>query len=69
MPSMKKMKKANYGGSKFVTNSKVPKAGRGGGGKGFVMSNPSPVTMSAGRKAGATGKAMGTAKGKGGKSY
>ncbi len=69
MPSMKKMKKAGYGGGQFKTNSKVPKAGRGGGPKGFSMSNPSSPTMGAGKKPGGTGKAMGTARGRGGKSY
>ena len=69
MPSMKPMKKAGYGGKAFNTNSKVPGSKRGNGPKGFVMGNKGTATMGAGRKAGSEGGAMGTAKGKGGKSY
>jgi len=69
MPSMKKMKKAGYGGRAFNTNSKVPRSSRGNGSQGFVMGNKGSKTMGAGRKPGAEGGAMGTMKGKGGKSY
>lgn len=70
MPSMKKMKKTTIGKKpQFNTNTTNPTATRGGGPKGFSMSNPSSVSQGLGRKAGAGGKAMGTRKGGGGRSY
>lgn len=69
MPAMKKMKKTTIGKKpQFNTNTTNPSAGRGGGPKGFVMSNPQKPAMGAGRL-NATGKAMGTRKGGGGRSY
>ncbi len=69
MSSMKKMKKTTIGKKpQFNTNTTNPSAGRGGGPKGFVMSTPSKPSMGAGRM-NATGKAMGTRKGGGGRSY
>lgn len=69
MPSMKKMKKTSIGKKpQFNTNTTNPSAGRGGGPKGFVMSNPQSPAQGAGRL-NATGKAMGTRKGGGGRSY
>jgi len=70
MPSMKKMKKTSIGKKpQFNTNTTNPSAGRGNGPKGFQMSNPSKPAMGAGAKPGASGKAMGTRKGGGGRSY
>jgi len=70
---MKKMKKADYGGAAFNTNSKVPKVSKGNGPKGFVRGSMShgvtAETMGVGGKPTGRGKAMGTMKGKGGKSY
>ena len=69
MPSMKKMKKTSIGKKpQFNTNTTNPTASKGNGPKGFVMSNPSKPAMGAGRL-NATGKAMGTRKGGGGRSY
>jgi hypothetical protein len=69
MSSMKKMKKTTIGKkAQFNTNTTNPTASRGGGPKGFVMSNAGSKTMGAGRL-NATGKAMGTRKGGGGRSY
>jgi hypothetical protein len=69
MPSMKKMKRTTIGKkAQFDTNTTNPTATKGGGPKGFAMSNPSKPTMGAGRH-NATGKAMGTRKGGGGRSY
>ncbi len=69
MPSMKKMKKTTIGKKpQFSTNTTNPTPTKRTGPKGFSMSNPSTITMGAGRK-GAGGKAMGTAKGRGGRSY
>lgn len=70
MPAMKKMKKTTIGKkSQFNTNTTNPTPSKGGGPKGFVMSTPNSASMGAGAKAGAHGKAMGTAKGRGGRSY
>lgn len=70
MPSMKKMKKTTIGKkAQFNTNTTNPTAGRGGGPKGFSMSNPSSINMGVGGKPGHAGKAMGTRKGGGGRSY
>lgn len=70
MPSMKKMKKTTIGKKgQLNTNTTNPTAKGTDSRKGFVMSNPSSVTQGAGRKPGYGGKAMGTAKGRGGRSY
>jgi len=73
MPSMKKMKKADYGGKGFNTNSKVPDASKSNIPKGFVRGSQShgvtAETMGVGGRPTGRGKAMGTAKGRGGKSY
>jgi len=73
MPAMKKMKKADYGGKSFNTNSKVPQASKGSGLKGFVRGSQShgvtAETMGVGGRPTGRGKAMGTKAGKGGKSY
>lgn len=71
MPSMKKMKKTSIGKKgQLNTNTTNPGAGKADGRKGFVMSNPSSVSQGAGRKPGGySGKAMGTLKGRGGRSY
>lgn len=70
MPSMKKMKKTTIGKKgQFNTHTTNPGAGRADGRKGFVMSNPSSVTQGTGRKPGGGGKAMGTVRGRGGRSY
>jgi len=70
MPAMKKMKKTTIGKkSQFNTNTTNPSAGRGGGPRGFVVSSTSTVSQGAGAKVGAHGKAMGTRKGGGGRSY
>lgn len=69
MPGMKKMKKTTIGKKgQFDTHTTNPTATKGAGPKGFSMSNPSKVNMGAGR-VGAGGKAMGTRKGGGGRSY
>ena len=69
MPAMKKMKKTTIGKkAQFNTNTTNPTAGKSNGGRGFVMGNSGTKTMGAGRL-NATGKAMGTAKGRGGRSY
>ncbi len=69
MPAMKKMKKTTIGKKpQFVTNTTNPTAGKANGQKGFVMGNPQKPAMGAGRL-NSTGKAMGTAKGRGGRSY
>jgi len=69
MPAMKKMKKTTIGKkSQFVTNTTNPTPGKANGQRGFVMGNPQKPAMGAGRL-NATGKAMGTAKGRGGRSY
>lgn len=70
MPAMKKMKKTTIGKKgQLNTHTTNPIAGGADSRKGFVMSNPSSSTMGAGRKPGGGGKAMGTAKGRGGRSY
>jgi len=73
MPAMKKMKKADYGGRAFNTNSKVPKAGKADSRKGFVRGSQAhgvtAETMGVGGRPTGRGKAMGTAKGRGGRSY
>lgn len=71
MPSMKKMKKTSIGKrGQLNTNTTNPKVKGADSRKGFVMSNPSSTSMGAGRKPGGYGgKAMGTAKGRGGRSY
>jgi hypothetical protein len=69
MRAMKKMKKTTIGKkAQFVTNTTNPTAGKANGQKGFVLSTAGTKTMGAGRL-NATGKAMGTAKGRGGRSY
>lgn len=70
MPSMKKMKKTTIGKkAQFNTNTTNPTATKGGGPKGFSMGNPSKTNMGAGPAPGKSGKAMGTRKGGGGRSY
>lgn len=70
MPSMKKMKKTTIGKKgQLNTNTTNPTPKGGDSRKGFVMSNPSSVSQGAGRKPGSGGKAMGTAKGRKGRSY
>jgi hypothetical protein len=70
MPAMKKMKKTTIGKkSQFNTNTTNPTPSKGNGAKGFVMGNPQKPAMGAGAKPGAHGKAMGTRKGGGGRSY
>ena len=70
MPSMKKMNKTTIGKKpQFNTNTTNPTASKGNGPKGFVMGNPQKPAGGVGAKPGATGKAMGTRKGGGGRSY
>lgn len=67
---MKKMKKTTIGKKpQFNTNTTNPTAGKGGGPKGFVVASPSKINMGVGGAPNKTGKAMGTAKGRGGRSY
>lgn len=69
MPAMKKMKKTTIGKkAQFNTNTTNPTAGKANGARGFVMGNPQKPAMGTGRVH-ATGKAMGTRKGQGGRSY
>ncbi len=69
MPAMKKMKKTTIGKkAQFNTNTTNPTAGRANGARGFVMGTGGTKTMGAGRTGGG-GKAMGTAKGRGGRAY
>lgn len=69
MPAMKKMKKTTIGKkAQFNTNTTNPTAGKANGQRGFVMGNPQKPAGGVGR-VGATGKAMGTRKGGGGRSY
>jgi len=69
MPAIKKMKKTTIGKKRqFNTNTTNPTAGRANSARGFVMGNDGAKTMGAGRL-NAGGKAMGTAKGRGGRSY
>lgn len=71
MPSMKKMTKTTIGKKKqFNTNTTNISSVRGPQGpKGWQGGNPTSPTMGAGQKPGGKGKAMGTAKGRGGRSY
>lgn len=74
MPGMKNMKKTTIGKKgQFNTHTTNPSAGKADSRKGFVRGSQShgvtAETMGAGRKAGSGGKAMGTAKGRGGRSY
>lgn len=71
MPSMKKMKKTSIGKKgQLNTNTTNPTAKGGDGRKGFVMGNAGSLSQGAGRKPGGYGgKAMGTMKGRGGRSY
>lgn len=71
---MKKMPSVDYSGKKsFNTNSKTPTASKSNMPKGFVRGSQShgvtAETMGVGGKPTGRGKAMGTMKGKGGKSY
>lgn len=70
MPSIKKMKKTTIGKKPaFNTNTTNITPGRADSRKGFVMSNPSSINMGVGRKPGSGGKAMGAAKGRGGRAF
>lgn len=70
MPSMKRMKKTTIGKKgQLNTNVKDLKVKGADSRKGFVMSNSSSVSQGAGRKSGSGGGAMGTARGRGGRSY
>jgi hypothetical protein len=67
---MKKMKKTSIGKKgQLNTNTTNPAVKGADSRKGFVMSNPASITQGAGRKPGGGGKAMGTIKGRGGRSY
>jgi hypothetical protein len=69
MPS-KKMKKTTIGKKgQLNTNTTNPTPKGADSRKGFVMSNPASITQGTGRKPGGGGKAMGTIKGRGGRSY
>ncbi len=71
MPSMKKMKKTTIGKKpQFNTNTTNITSVKGPQGpKGWQGGNQTSPTQGAGKKPGGTGKAMGTAKGRGGRSY
>jgi hypothetical protein len=49
---MKSMKKAPIKGGQLVTNTTEVKKGGSGMGRGFVSSNPTPITMGVGSKSG-----------------
>lgn len=70
MPSIKNLKKVVIGKKgQFDTHTTEPQVRKGAGPKGFDMGNPSSPTQGVGRKPSAGGKAMGTRKGGGGRSY
>lgn len=69
MPSMK-MKKNTIGKKgQLNTNTTNPKVKGADSRKGFVMGNAGSISQGAGKKPGGGGKAMGTARGRGGRSY